>query len=98
MDKQPWDDLNIGVRLFHPYKIFLAIVFTDIQNHLLCTVNPVFPEIVIARDKIIELFHIFQGHVDTLLPPKLAIIYQGVMKSIDSPLKFLTSSLPNGSL
>ena len=102
-DIDPGSNLDVGVSLFHSEEVLLAVVFAGVEGHLLeglvllLVDGSVLPEIIVAGDEVVELFHVFNRQLDAFSSPESVIRYHGAMNSSDYPLKCLTSSLPNCS-
>ena len=58
VDEETRDYLNIRIRLLDSLQVLLAVVLARIEDHSLCFVSPLLPEVVIAGDEVIEFLHV----------------------------------------
>ena len=101
MDKDSGNDFDIGIGLLDSLQILSTVFLTgfeliSLNNYINRVGGKVFIEVVVTWNKIVKLLYVLERRLNPLLSPLVTIIkYQGVMKSMDSPLKCLTSLSPN---
>lgn len=59
VDEDTRNNLNTWIRLLDSLQVLLAVVLARIEDHSLCFIGPLLPEVVITGNEVIELLHVF---------------------------------------